>query len=1115
MRRTIALRQKNERQFRFFTIFVLTGLALFLSLGSARAQLPTPNQAILVVQDSNSTDPYQNFLPEILTTEGLNGFQTAQLSSVTPSFLSNYDVVVLPHLSLTAAEATMLGSYVNSGGTLIGFRPDQQLATVFGVNVQGATVSEAWMKISPTTSYGAGLVSQPMRFHGTADDYSPLTATTLATIYMDPDTPTTFPAVAMNTYGSGTAVLFSFDLAQDIVLLRQGNPAWAGYPNTHDGNGTMRASQMFMDAPSGKFWNDLGDNGLSDIPQADEQMRLFSNIIVLANSAKRPLPRFWYYPNQSPSLVLMTGDDHGDPSSDSTSEISAVNAAGGYFQEPLWYPYNSISNSAIQTWQSQGNSFGVHFDDTGEMDSSGVGGTSASWSGMNTVISNSLGALTSAFPTISNPPISTRNHFLIWVSNNASGAADQTAQAELFQNWGIQMDSSYSSFPNRWGYMNGSGLPMKFLNTTTGSVIPVYEQSTQYEDDVQLANNSYSLHWDLATAQTHYQKSISDSITKYNTVVEFLFHPDHWVTQDAVGNGPYQTYGAAVLSYAKANNVPMVNEDSWATFWAARAATAISEPTFSSGKLIFTVAGAPSNLSVLIPEQSGSQVVSGVNVDGSSASFSVTTLQGVLYASVVVGSGSHTIQASYATAGTISGSISPAAAASQTKITVQKGSISLTLNPAANGSYVTGALPAGTYTVTPSSSSYTFSPTSRSVTLSSSNVTGVNFTYTNAAAAGETIFTTQTPVLTSASDGANVNYELGTVFTSDVAGQITSIRFWKATGETGTHTGHIWSSTGTQLASVTFTGETASGWQQMSLATPLAINANTPYVVSVNTGNALFVDTINGLAVPVVNQDLSTINGNDGVFGSPGAFPTGIHSASNYFRDIVMVTYTASGSITPAANGAGVTLTMNGSSNATVTTDASGNYRFGGLAPGGSYTITPSLKDFTFTPPSQTFTVGTGSVSGLNFTAAPVTFTVSGTITGSGASGATVTLTSNGTTVGTTTADASGVYTFTGIVDGTYTVTATHSGYVFSPSSSTATVNSGNAANINFTGSEILFTTQTPISTGLTDGASANYELGTLIQAAPLVRSRPSGSTRTLTSPARTLARSGRLLEPC
>ena len=259
---------------------------------------------------------------------------------------------------------------------------------------------------------------------------------------------------------------------------------------------------------------------------------------------------------------------------------------------------------------------------------------------------------------------------------------------------------------------------------------------------------------------------------------------------------------------------------------------------------------------------------------GAPATFSVATLQGVMYASVIVTSGSHSVTATYGTAGTISGTISPAAAASATSIQIQSGAITQTVMPAANGTYTAGPFPAGTYTVTPSSTSYTFSPTSRSVTLSTSNVTGVNFAYTTNAPGGETIFTTQTPSVTGASDGASVNYELGTTFTSDVAGQITAIRFWKSSSETGTHTGHIWSSTGTQLASVTFTNETASGWQQMSLATPLAIAANTSYVVSVNTGNSYYVVTAHGLAAQVINQDLSTVLGNNGLLGTPGAFPT-------------------------------------------------------------------------------------------------------------------------------------------------------------------------------------------------------------------------------------------------
>src|SRR6185437_4710844 len=71
--------------------------------------------------------------------------------------------------------------------------------------------------------------------------------------------------------------------------------------------------------------------------------------------------------------------------------------------------------------------------------------------------------------------------------------------------------------------------------------------------------------------------------------------------------------------------------------------------------------------------------------------------------------------------------------------------------------------------------------------------------------------------------------EVGMKFRSDVAGFITSVRFYKGSGNTGTHVGHLWSSTGTNLGSVTFTNETASGWQQADFSSPVAISANTTY----------------------------------------------------------------------------------------------------------------------------------------------------------------------------------------------------------------------------------------------------------------------------------------------
>ena len=82
------------------------------------------------------------------------------------------------------------------------------------------------------------------------------------------------------------------------------------------------------------------------------------------------------------------------------------------------------------------------------------------------------------------------------------------------------------------------------------------------------------------------------------------------------------------------------------------------------------------------------------------------------------------------------------------------------------------------------------------------------------------------------SDPDTSSVELGVKFKADVNGSITGIRFYKGTANTGTHIGSLWTATGTKLATATFTNETASGWQQVTFASPVAITAGTVYVAS-------------------------------------------------------------------------------------------------------------------------------------------------------------------------------------------------------------------------------------------------------------------------------------------
>jgi Domain of unknown function (DUF4082)/Immunoglobulin domain len=153
---------------------------------------------------------------------------------------------------------------------------------------------------------------------------------------------------------------------------------------------------------------------------------------------------------------------------------------------------------------------------------------------------------------------------------------------------------------------------------------------------------------------------------------------------------------------------------------------------------------------------------------------------------------------------------------------------------------------------------------------------------------GATLFTTQVPSGEGFNDG--VMWELGVRVISDVAGQITALRFWKGSAENASHTGHVWTAGGQLLATVTFMNESASGWQEQPLPAAVAVVANTEYVVSVTTGpNKYYVATPGGLTPPVVNGHLRSVAGANGVYGLMGAFPAQGSSGTNYFRDLVFV----------------------------------------------------------------------------------------------------------------------------------------------------------------------------------------------------------------------------------
>ncbi|MCW2283343.1 hypothetical protein M2323_001243 [Rhodoblastus acidophilus] len=226
----------------------------------------------------------------------------------------------------------------------------------------------------------------------------------------------------------------------------------------------------------------------------------------------------------------------------------------------------------------------------------------------------------------------------------------------------------------------------------------------------------------------------------------------------------------------------------------------------------------------------------------------------------------------------------------------------------------------GTVAYNSSTQTVTFTPTA--------NFTGAaGFTYTikdsaggtasanvslnvNPATATQSLFSSSaTPAIITENDSSAV--ELGVRFMAAANGLISGIRFYKGPSNIGAHVADLWSSSGALLASATFTNETASGWQQVNFASPIAITAGTTYTASYHTSGYYSANS-NYFTSNVVSGDLTAPAANNGVYayGASSAFPTNTYQASNYWVDVVYSK--SSGTQAPVAkNDSGFVATLN------------------------------------------------------------------------------------------------------------------------------------------------------------------------------------------------------------
>jgi hypothetical protein len=199
---------------------------------------------------------------------------------------------------------------------------------------------------------------------------------------------------------------------------------------------------------------------------------------------------------------------------------------------------------------------------------------------------------------------------------------------------------------------------------------------------------------------------------------------------------------------------------------------------------------------------------------------------------------------------------------------------------------ISGSTTSATVTGLSDGTAYTFA-----VTASNGAGTSPQSSPSPAATPQDTIFDfAGTPAEIDSGDSAPV--ELGVKFTADRAGSIYGLRFYKAPANTGTHIASLWDANGKLLAQASTSNETASGWQYVYFASPVAIAANTTYVAGYLAPNGHYSATPGGLSASVDNPPLHAVANStsaNGVYtyGATSTFPTDSYDATNYWVDVL------------------------------------------------------------------------------------------------------------------------------------------------------------------------------------------------------------------------------------
>lgn len=603
------------------------------------------NQPILLITSSsaNNNNPFGPYLAEILRAEGITAFSTADLSAVTADLLATAQLVVVAEANVSPSQAALFAAFVEGGGRLIAMRPDADLAPVVGLQLRPGTLTKAYLKISGAYAEGVAFPTLTLPYAGTAANYQLQPgAVTLADLYRGRSTTASAPAITR----FGKTAAWSFDLARSVAYTRQGNPANAGLER--DGIETIRTFDLFYKAASGNSpaVNDI-DPLRVETPHADVHMRFFARVVGDLLADTMPMPRLWYHTGGSHTTLVLTSDSHSNSPTYTPYYNTLLNAIEKYDAAITLYVtrYGIPNKPALDAWRAKGHEIGIH--PYGAQSDNDIPDLTAGYQRI-------YNEFTPAYGT---PSRTVRVHKVEWPSwSEPAKITEQflagTGRAALntdFYSWGPAMRESLPDGPIHFGYINGTGLPMRFVDEQ-GQLIEVYQQTTSLIDtQLVVVGNPHSAELDNTEALDVTRRMIDDSVNSGYSAITTQWHVD------------YVTFGhlpwiKGTLAYARSLDLPIWTAERWLNFTEARFESGMQHIAWApdTSTLSFELSVPPLSddaQTVMLPLAYNGLRVSAVTINGSPVAFTQSQVDGRGVVFAPVPAGDHTIVATYAEAG--------------------------------------------------------------------------------------------------------------------------------------------------------------------------------------------------------------------------------------------------------------------------------------------------------------------------------------------------------------------------------------------------------------------------------------------------------------------------------